>query len=245
MTKWNGARPCGTPGTSIRIHVGGEEMRVTLILAALLLCGIAEHSSGQGIASRYSAMLPPDVNQGYGIRGAGGLRANSIAGSGGLRGSSIFGSGGMGGFYSGSRFAGVVGKGLYGGGTPSGMPSAASRGPSAVGVSTSGSKPFSSYSAPPTVSPYMNLFRVDLNGNNNLNYSTLVRPQLQQQQMNQQLEQQNLQNSRRIQSIAAQADYNPQGAKDMYPTGHQTAFSYMGHYYPQTRPRAKRQVAQN
>lgn len=220
-------------------------MRVTTILIILLVVVIAEEVGAQGIASRYSAMLPPDVNQGYGIRGAGGLRANSIAGSGGLRGSSIFGSGGMGGFYSGSRFAGIVGQGLYGGGTPTGMPAAASRAPSSIGTSTSGNKPFSSYSSPPTVSPYMNLFRVDLNGNNNFNYSTLVRPQLQQQQMNQQLERQNLQNSRRIQSIAAQADYNPQGAKDMYPTGHQTAFSYMGHYYPQTRPHAKRQVAQN
>jgi hypothetical protein len=219
-------------------------MRVTIALTILLLGVITEDAAAQGIASRYSKMLPPDVNQGYGIRGAGGLRANSIAGSGGLRGSSIFGSGGMGGFYSGSRFAGIVGQGLYGGGTPTGMPSAASRAPSSIGDSTSGSKPFSSYSSPPTVSPYMNLFRVDLNGNNNFNYSTLVRPQLQQQQMNQQLERQNLQNSRRIQSIAAQADYNPQGAKDMYPTGHQTAFSYMGHYYPTTRPHPKRQVAQ-
>ena len=90
----------------------------------------------------------------------------------------------------------------------------------------------------------MNLFRVDLNGNNNFNYSTLVRPQLQQQQVNQQIEQQNLQNSRRIQSIAAQADFNPQGAKDQYPTGHQTVFSYLGHYYAPPRPNPKRQLAQ-
>ncbi len=218
-------------------------MRVTLIIAVLLVGGIAEHVCGQGIASRYAAMLPPDVNQGYGIRGAGGVRANSIAGSGGLRGSSIFGSGGMGGFYSGSRFAGITGQAPYGGGTPT-MPAAASRAPSSLGASASASKPFSSYSSPPTVSPYMNLFRVDLNGNNNFNYSTLVRPQLQQQQMNEQLQRQNLQNSRRIQSIAAQADYNPQGAKDMYPTGHETAFSYTGHYYPATRPHAKRRIAQ-
>lgn len=218
-------------------------MRLLITIAFIGSVLLANLSNAQGIASRYASMLPPDVNQGYGIRGAGGLRANSIAGSGGLRGSSIFGSGGMGGFYSGSRFAGVVGGGLYGGGTPSGMPSAASRPPGTLGGSTSSSKPFSSFSAPPTVSPYMNLFRVDLNGNNNFNYSTLVRPQLQQQQMNQQLERQALQNSRRIQSIAAQADFNPAGSKDEYPTGHQTVFSYVGHYYPATRPHAKRQRA--
>lgn len=219
---------------------GARQMRINFFLAVLFIGGIVEIANAQSIASQYSRMLPPDVNQGYGIRGAGGLRANSIAGSGGLRGSSIFGSGGMGGFYSGSRFAGIVGKGLYGGGTPTGMPSSASRGPSVLGVSTSPSKPFSSYNAPPTVSPYMNLFRVDLNGNNNFNYSTLVRPQLQQQQVNQQIEQQNLQNSRRIQSIAAQAAYNPQGDKGQYPTGHQTVFSYLGHYYAQPRPNPKR-----
>ena len=104
------------------------------------------------------------------------------------------------------------------------------------GTSQLANKPFSAYTSQPTVSPYLNLFRVDLNGNNDFNYSTLVRPQLQQQRVNQQLEQQNLQNARRLQAIAAQPDFNPQGSKDEYPTGHQTVFNYMGHYYPTTRP---------
>jgi hypothetical protein len=111
---------------------------------------------------------------------------------------------------------------------------------SGLNTSSRGSKPFSSYSAPPTVSPYLNLFRVDLGGGSDFNYNTLVRPQLQQQQQNQELERQNLQNSRRLQSIAAQADYNPQGAKDQYPTGHQTVFNYTGHYYPVARTNVKR-----
>lgn len=104
------------------------------------------------------------------------------------------------------------------------------------GTSQLANKPFSAYTSQPTVSPYLNLFRVDLNGNNDFNYSTLVRPQLQQQRVNQQLEQQNIQNARRLQAIAAQPDFNPQGSKDEYPTGHQTVFNYMGHYYPTTRP---------
>jgi hypothetical protein len=94
-------------------------------------------------------------------------------------------------------------------------------------------KPFSGYSPSPTVSPYLNLFRTDLGGNNDLNYNTLVRPQLQQQQLNAQVQRQNIELSRRVQSIAAQADYNVEGSKDELPTGHQTAFMYTGHYFPQ------------
>ena len=115
-----------------------------------------------------------------------------------------------------------------------------SRVPSQLGGGAYRSKPFSSYSPQPTVSPYMNLFRVDLGGSSDFNYSTLVRPQLQQQQVNEQLERQNLQNARRLQSIAAQADFNPEGSKDQYPTGHQTAFGYTGHYYPVAQPNVKR-----
>jgi hypothetical protein len=104
------------------------------------------------------------------------------------------------------------------------------------------SKPFSSYnsSSSPAVSPYLNLFRTDLNGGGNFNYSTLVQPQLQQQQLNQQLERQAAQNNRRLQAIAAQADFNEAGSKNYYPTGHQTVTGYFGHYYQQQRPVQKR-----
>jgi hypothetical protein len=171
---------------------------------------------------------------GYGIRGAGGLQTNGIGGSGGLRGNSILGSGGLGG-------SGYLGQGLYG--TPaSSMARTTSRLNTGYGASTSSRKPFSSYSAQPTVSPYLNLFRTDLTDGGNFNYSTLVQPQLQQQQMNQQLERQNTQTNRRLQSLAAQADYNPQGAKDQYPTGHQTVFNYMGHYYQPAQVRQKKRA---
>jgi len=93
-------------------------------------------------------------------------------------------------------------------------------------------KPFSNYSPTPTVSPYLNLFRQDLSGNSDFNYQTLVKPMLQQQQFNQQSQRQNYEIARRVQSIAAQADYNMEGSKDQYPTGHQTAFGYYGRYYP-------------
>ena len=110
-----------------------------------------------------------------------------------------------------------------------------------AGTPTRASKPFSSYSgsSSPAVSPYLNLFRTDLSTGGNFNYSTLVQPQLQQQQVNQQLERQALQANRRLQSIAAQSDYNAQGSKDQAPTGHTTAFNYLGRYYPQPQFRPK------
>jgi len=109
-----------------------------------------------------------------------------------------------------------------------------------IGQSTSGSKPFANYSPGPTVSPYLNLFRVDLGSGNVSNYNTLVEPQLRQQQFNQQQQRQDSQTSRRLQAIAAESAYNAQGSKEMNPTGHQTVFSYMGNYYPQIRQRAKK-----
>jgi len=109
------------------------------------------------------------------------------------------------------------------------------------GTSSSGYKPFAGYTPTPTVSPYLNLFRTDLRGDNAFNYSTLVQPLLQQQQTNQQLQRQQMQVARRLQAIAAQNEYNPQGSKELYPTGHQTVFQYLGHYYPATQPRQRRQ----
>lgn len=134
--------------------------------------------------------------------------------------------------------------GYAGGNSPynSFLPSSSGSGPRlglGAGTATRSSKPFSSYSSSPTVSPYLNLFRTDLSTGGNFNYSTLVQPQLQQQQFNQQLERQALQANRRIQSIAAQADYNVQGSKDQYPTGHQTVFNYFGRYYQQPQVRQK------
>jgi hypothetical protein len=94
-------------------------------------------------------------------------------------------------------------------------------------------KPFNSVSSSPTVSPYMNLFREDLDGNSDLNYQTLVRPQFQQMQQNQQFERQNMELNYKVQSISAQSAFqNPAGSENVYPTGHQTAFGYYGRYYP-------------
>lgn len=95
------------------------------------------------------------------------------------------------------------------------------------------SKPFSSVSSTPTVSPYMNLFREDLDGSGDLNYQTLVRPQLNQLQLNQQFQNENVELNRRVQSISAQRDYSSTaGSEAIAPTGHGTVFGYHGRYYP-------------
>jgi len=96
------------------------------------------------------------------------------------------------------------------------------------------SKPFDNYSAAPTVSPYLNLFREDLGGNDDFNYQTLVRPQLEQQRFNEQVQRQAQDINRRLQSLSAQPDFNPQGDRNVMPTGHQTVFMNYGHYYPTT-----------
>jgi hypothetical protein len=112
-----------------------------------------------------------------------------------------------------------------------------------VGANSMRAKPFSTLQPQNPVSPYLNLFRTDSNGAvNSLNYSTLVQPQLQQQQVNDQLQRQNLQNARRLQQISAQPQLNPQGSREEYPTGHQTVFSYKSHYYAQPQRHQKKQA---
>lgn len=101
-------------------------------------------------------------------------------------------------------------------------------------------KPFAGFSPSPTTSPYLNLFREDFAGNSDLNYNTLVRPQLQQQAFNQQVQRQNQEMSRRVQAMAAQSDFNPQGDRQQFPTGHQTVFNFHSHYHPTAAYRPQR-----
>lgn len=100
---------------------------------------------------------------------------------------------------------------------------------------SSGSKPFSNVHSPPAVSPYLNLFRTDFESGGDLNYQTLVRPQLEQQQFNQQVTRENLRVNRRLQQLSARSPFRQQGSRDQLPTGHQTAFFHYGHYYPRLR----------
>lgn len=103
------------------------------------------------------------------------------------------------------------------------------------------SKPFSNVSRRPTVSPYLNLFNESFDeGGTDLNYQTLVRPQLQQRQINDQLQQQTQALNRRLQEIAAQPSYNQQGSTRQAPTGHSTFFQVYSHFYPSAGPQRRR-----
>ena len=109
-----------------------------------------------------------------------------------------------------------------------------------LGISSSSrEKPFANVSSRPAVSPYMNLFREDFDGNSDFNYQTLVRPQVEQQKLNQQFEDQAQALSRRVQQISAQTAYDPRGSQSQYPTGHQTVFGYYGRYYPSMSTRGR------
>jgi hypothetical protein len=109
-----------------------------------------------------------------------------------------------------------------------------------LGSYGSPNKPFANYSPAPTVSPYLNLFREDLDGESDLNYQTLVQPQLRQQAINDRQQRESMEMSSRLQSLGAQSDFNPAGSTNQPPTGHQTIFQYYGHYYPALQQRRRR-----
>jgi len=89
------------------------------------------------------------------------------------------------------------------------------------------SKPFSTISRSPTVSPYLAL-------NNSFNqvsdYYNIVRPQREQRRVNQQLQRQNQSNQRRLNKLAASGPYNPKGNQNAAPTGHSAVFQSLGSY---------------
>jgi hypothetical protein len=101
-------------------------------------------------------------------------------------------------------------------------------------------KPFANVSTRPTVSPYLNLFREDLSDAGDLNYQTLVRPQIQQQQVNQEFQDASRALSYRVQQISARPAYHPGGSKSQAPTGHQTVFGYYGRFYPTMNSQGRR-----
>lgn len=133
---------------------------------------------------------------------------------------------GIGGYTMQTRVGGIN-TNIAGGGNVS-RP-AASFGP---GISAPASKPFSGVSTRPTVSPYLNLFREDLDGASDFNYQTLVQPELRQQEINQNLQRQQQEISGRVQQLVAQPAFNPQGSQTQFPTGHQTLFRNHSHFYP-------------
>lgn len=89
------------------------------------------------------------------------------------------------------------------------------------------SKPFSSVSRSPAVSPYLGLTS---SFNQATSYYNTVRPQQEQQRVNQQLSRQNYANQRRLNQLAAQGPYSAKGDQNSAPTGHAAVFQSLGNY---------------
>ncbi len=65
-------------------------------------------------------------------------------------------------------------------------------------------------------------------------YYTQVRPQIQQQRVNQQNQQRYAQMQHQLNAVAARPPYDPTGSETMAPTGHVAVFMNYGGYYPET-----------
>lgn len=91
-------------------------------------------------------------------------------------------------------------------------------------------KPFASLNNGPSVSPYLGLSSPFSSSASN--YYTQVRPQLEQQRINQQLQQRSFAMQKQLNTVAAQPPYNPKGSENQAPTGHAAVFMNYGGYYP-------------
>ncbi len=124
---------------------------------------------------------------------------------------------------------------------PIAAPAPPRRQSASFGVGTAGatSKPFSSVNTQPTISPYLGLFDGGLGDYNDLNYQTIVRPQIQQQQFNQQVVREAQSLNRRMSAISARNPYNTQGNEGVMPTGHAATFQYYSRFYPRQSQRRR------
>jgi hypothetical protein len=96
------------------------------------------------------------------------------------------------------------------------------------------SKPFSNFVGQGSVTPWLALSQPFTSPTTN--YFSNVRPQLDQQRANQQMASRNAQLQRQLNTLAAQAPYNPAGSENMAPTGHAAAYMNYGGYYTPVQP---------
>jgi hypothetical protein len=101
-------------------------------------------------------------------------------------------------------------------------------------------KPFASVSKGPSVTPYLALDQPFTN--TATQYYTQVRPQLEQQRLNQQMQHQSQMMQRQLSEVTARPPYDPRGSEYLAPTGHAAGFMSLGNYmnyggyYQQPRP---------
>ncbi len=94
-------------------------------------------------------------------------------------------------------------------------------------VATQRSKPFSSLSRGPSVSPYLALSAPRAAA---ADYYNVIRPQQQQRRENSAQQRQALQQQRRLNQLAARAPFSTTGDESRAPTGHVAVFQSLGSY---------------
>ena len=105
---------------------------------------------------------------------------------------------------------------------------------------TTRQKPFSQVQRGPSTSPYLGLVSDNPFTSTTTNYFNNVRPQLEQQKMNEKLQMQNIKMQRKLEEIAARPPYDVTGSDERAPTGHAAVYQNNGGvygnpggYYPQ------------
>jgi hypothetical protein len=101
-------------------------------------------------------------------------------------------------------------------------------------------KPFSSFNRSSGLTPYMGLLASNPFTSTTDNYFSVVRPQIEQQKINEQLQQRNLQLQHQLNDIALKGAANPQGDPEHAPTGHVSVYMNYGGYYTPVQPRSVR-----
>ncbi len=99
-------------------------------------------------------------------------------------------------------------------------------------------KPFSSISKGPSVTPYLALDNPFTSPATS--YYTQIRPQMEQQRINQQQQRQNQTMQRQISQYTALQPYNPTGSEARAPTGHASVYMNYGGYYTTPAPAGAR-----
>jgi hypothetical protein len=101
-------------------------------------------------------------------------------------------------------------------------------------------KPFSSFNRSSGLTPYMGLLASNPFTSTTDNYFSVVRPQIEQQKINEQLQQRNLMLQRQLNDVALKGAANPQGDVERAPTGHVSVYMNYGGYYTPVQPRSVR-----
>jgi len=99
-------------------------------------------------------------------------------------------------------------------------------------------KPFSSIAKGPSVTPYLALDNPFTSPATS--YYTQIRPQMEQQRINQQQERQNMLMQRQISQYTALQPYDPTGSDARAPTGHASVYMNYGGYYTTPQAGARR-----